>query len=119
MNPRKLTMRVVLLGLLAAAASATAYGCNSDDTNGAGPTPTTDGGGMDGTMMADTGPTPEGGGSDAPELDTGSCVSDSSACNSCYTATQAAQDPLNACGPQGETVNCIPFTTTVPSHPVL
>jgi hypothetical protein len=44
-------------------------------------------------------------------------MSDASACNSCYTASQAAADPLNACAP--ETVNCIPFTKTVPSHPTL
>jgi hypothetical protein len=44
-------------------------------------------------------------------------MSDASACNSCYTAQQAAADPLNACAP--ETVNCIPFTGTVPTHPTL
>jgi hypothetical protein len=50
-------------------------------------------------------------------IDTGSCTSDASACNSCYTAQQAEQDPLNACAP--ETANCIPFTGTVPTHPQL
>jgi hypothetical protein len=44
-------------------------------------------------------------------------MSDAATCNSCYSATQAAQDPLNACAP--ETVNCIPFTKTVPTHPML
>jgi len=49
--------------------------------------------------------------------DTGSCKSDSGLCNSCYTDAQTAANPYTACSEF--TKNCVPFTTTVPPHPML
>ena len=49
--------------------------------------------------------------------DTGTCKSDSSSCNSCYTDAQAGADPYNACSPY--TKNCLKFSGSVPSHPTL
>jgi len=129
MNSHKLSLRLAYLALAATAAMATAYGCSGDDTsNNPGPS-SHDGGGSDSTASSSGGSSggssgsssgtvgDSSGGADVPVIDTGSCTSDAATCNSCYTAAQAAQDPLNACAP--ETVNCIPFTKTVPSHPML
>jgi hypothetical protein len=67
------------------------------------------------------GPSEAGEGStpfDAPSLETGSCQSDASTCNTCYTPAQAAADPYNGCSPY--TAACIPFDPTrVPTHPTL
>jgi hypothetical protein len=119
MNTRKLSLRLAALALVATAASGAVYGCSSDDSNSSNPGPSShDGGGNDGTVSSnDSGGSDAGNVSDAPVIDTGSCVSDASTCNSCYTPTQAQQDPLNGCAP--ETANCIPFTGTVPTHPML
>jgi hypothetical protein len=121
MNSRKLLVRLATLAGVAAFASATAYGCSSGDNSNAGPSnhdggnDATSSGSGSGSGGADSSGSSSG--TDAPVIDTGSCQSDASTCNSCYTAAQAAQDPLNACAP--ETANCIPFTKTVPSHPTL
>ena len=48
-----------------------------------------------------------GAGMDVVIISTDGCVSDAANCNTCYTATQAAQDPYNACS--AYTVNCTPF----------
>ena len=122
--------RLAMLALLGGMASVTAYGCSSND-NGNNPGPSRhDGGGNDSTASSSSGGSSGGssgsssggigdssGGADVPVIDTGTCTSDASSCNSCYTAQQAAEDPLNACAP--ETVNCIPVTKTVPTHPML
>jgi hypothetical protein len=63
---------------------------------------------------------PEGGreaSADAVSFDTGGCVSDSSACNTCYDDAQAAANPYNACS--AYTRNCVPVALTVPTHPTL
>jgi hypothetical protein len=116
--------RVVLAwSLFAAATCGVAIACSGDD-NGSNPTPTiNDSGtsdvttsgddsstGTDSSTASDTGTT------DAPSLDTGSCKSDASTCNTCYTAAQAAADPYNACSQY--TANCVSFDPTrVPTHP--
>jgi hypothetical protein len=71
-----------------------------------------DGGNPDGKPPTDSGPDVN-----IPDvsLDTGSCSSDSAACNSCYTDAQAKADPLNACSSL-YTKNCLQFTGTVPTH---
>jgi hypothetical protein len=128
MNFRTVSLRLVTFALVACAASVTAYGCSGDDSN-AGPsassneggdsTASSSSGGSSGSSGSSSGSVGDSsGGTDAPVIiDTGACASDAATCNSCYTAMQAAQDPLNACAP--ETVNCIPFTGTVPTHPTL
>jgi hypothetical protein len=125
MNSQKLSLRLTTLAFVAATACVTAYGCSSSNDNG-NPGPSShDGGNADSTASSSSGGSSgsssgtgdSSGGADVPVIDTGSCTSDASTCNSCYTAQQAAEDPLNACAP--ETVNCIPFTGTVPSHPTL
>jgi hypothetical protein len=120
MNSLKLSRRLGTLALVAATACLTAYGCSSSNTNN--PAPSSREGGADSTASSSSGSSSgsagdSSGGADVPVIDTGSCVSDASSCNSCYTAQQAASDPLNACAPA--TVNCIPFTGTVPTHPML
>jgi hypothetical protein len=127
MNSPKLSLRLVYLALTLGAGTTMAYGCSSDSSNnGPGPSSHDGGGGTDSTASSSSGGGSgsssgtvgdSSGGADVPVIDTGACTSDASSCNSCYTASQAAQDPLNACAP--ETVNCIPFTKTVPSHPML
>jgi hypothetical protein len=120
---------LALVASVALSAAVAAYGCSSNSA-GNNPAPSARDGGGDatssssgsgsssGSTSSSGGATDSGGGGvDAPVIDTGSCTSDASTCNSCYTSTQAAQDPLNACAP--ETVNCIPFTGTVPQHPTL
>ena len=129
MNSPKLSLRLVYVVLTLAAGATMAYGCSSDSSNN-NPGPSShDGGGTDSTASGSGGGSggssgsssgtvgDSSGGADVPIIDTGACTSDASSCNSCYTAAQAAQDPLNACAP--ETVNCIPFTKTVPTHPML
>jgi hypothetical protein len=124
MNSHKLSRRLGTLVMLAATACVTAYGCSSSNSNN--PAPSSREGGADSTASSSSGGGSgsssgsvgdSSGGADVPVIDTGSCVSDASNCNSCYTAQQAASDPLNACAPS--TVNCIPFTGTVPTHPML
>jgi hypothetical protein len=123
MSAHNLTFRLGVLGAFVVCAVATAYGCSSSGNSN--PTPTTFDGGNDATSSSSSGSGSSsgsssdsgGGGNDAPSFDTGSCVSDASTCNSCYSATQASADPLNACA--SSTVNCIPFTLTVPTHPTL
>jgi hypothetical protein len=124
------SFRLAIVLLVATAGTALAYGCSSNDnSNNPGPS-SHDGGGNDSTASSGSGGSSGGssgsssggigdssGGADVPVIDTGACTSDASSCNSCYTAQQAAEDPLNACAP--ETVNCIPFTKTVPTHPML
>jgi hypothetical protein len=121
----KIHNRLATLALVGAVACASAYGCSGDNSNN-NPGPSNhDGGGTDSTASSSGGSSgsssgtvgDSSGGADVPIIDTGTCTSDASTCNSCYTAAQAAQDPLNACAP--ETVNCIPFTKTVPTHPML
>jgi len=120
------SFRLAIIALVVTGSAALAYGCSSNDTgNNPGPS-SHDGGGTDSTASSSSGGGSgsssgtvgdSSGGADVPVIDTGTCTSDAAACNSCYTAAQAAQDPLNACAP--ETVNCIPFTKTVPTHPML
>jgi len=119
------SLRLAIIALVVTCGGALAYGCSSD--NNTNPAPSShDAGGTDSTASSSSGGGSgsssgsigdSSGGADVPVIDTGACTSDASTCNSCYTATQAAQDPLNACAP--ETVNCIPFTGTVPTHPML
>jgi hypothetical protein len=103
-------------------AAVTAYGCSSSNSNNPSPSTQDAGGDSTGSSGGSSGSSSgvvgdSSGGADVVGLDTGSCTSDASTCNSCYTAQQAVADPLNACAP--ETVNCIPFTGTVPAHPTL
>jgi len=123
MNPKNLHGRLAVFALACATGVAAANGCSSSNSNNPGPsshdagndtTSSSSGGGSGGSSGSSGGTE---GGMDVVNIDTGSCVSDASTCNSCYTASQAAQDPLNACAP--ETANCIPFTKTVPTHPML
>lgn len=148
MNTNKLTLRFGALAFVLTTASVFSFaGCGGDDTTDAGPTPHdsgTDstkgkedsgkeagkegkeagkGGDKDVEVGDDAGD--DGGdaqgtdaeGTDAPEDTTISCTSDASTCNSCYDDAQAAKDPYNACSPY--TKYCVPFTTTVPTHPKL
>ena len=129
MKTSNLSLRLAVIGMVSVLGVVTAYGCSSS-SNGGNPGPSSHEGGADGTTSSSGGSSSggsssggsssginEGGGQDVPVIDTGTCQSDASTCNSCYSATQAEQDPLNACAP--ETANCIPFTGTVPSHPTL
>jgi hypothetical protein len=127
MSSRRFTLKLAA-GALATATALTSLalfaGCGGGDDNNGNPAPTKHDSGTDSSMNhPDTSTNHEGGGGNetgAPETglpDTGSCVSDSSACNSCYTDAQAATDPLNSCS--SFTKNCVPFTTTVPTHPTL
>lgn len=122
MNAHKLTVRLTALALVATTASALAFfGCGG--TNDTNPMPTQRDSGADSTTNhPDGGGQPDGGGEtggmDTSLPDTGSCKSDSSSCNSCYTDAQATTDPLNACSEYAK--NCVPFDKTrVPSHPAL
>jgi hypothetical protein len=124
------SFRLAVAAVVVAGSAALAYGCSSN-TNDTNPAPSShDAGGTDSTASSSSGGGSgsgsgsssggigdSSGGADVPIIDTGACTSDASTCNSCYTAQQAAQDPLNACAP--ETLNCIPFTGTVPTHPTL
>jgi hypothetical protein len=121
MKARNVTL--VLAGpALALALSLTPFlGCGGG--GGGNPTPTVRDSGTDSTAShPDTGSGSDASGNNdaAHETsipDTGSCVSESSACNTCYTDAQAATDPYNACSQY--TKNCVPVTLTVPSHPPL
>ena len=124
MNTRNLILRLAGVSLVSVAASVAAVACSGDNSNG-NPAPTqNDSGTTDSTTSGDDSSTGDdssmgtdsstgtdsGGGMDVVLIDTGSCVSDAATCNSCYNATQAAQDPYNACTPY--TVNCTPFDNT-------
>jgi hypothetical protein len=126
MKTSKFASRIAVLALVAAAASGLVVACSGDDNSS--PQPTVDGGntsdvtmtGDDSSMSSETSITTDGNGStDAlGAIDTGSCKSDAGTCNSCYSSTQAGQDPYNACTPY--TKNCVKFDSTrVPSHPTL
>jgi hypothetical protein len=143
MNAHKLRLGLATALLATAAISASVFvACSS--SNGTNPAPTVRDAGPDSTSKTDaptshadgntgkdTGPPgtdggqtkdsghskDTGGGVDSGPPDTGACKSDSGTCNSCYTAAQAASNPYTACSPY--TKNCVPFTTTVPSHPQL
>jgi hypothetical protein len=127
MNSRTVSLRLASLAAAAAMATVTAYGCSSSNSNNPAPsthdaggdsTASSSGGSSGGSSGSSSGSVGDSsGGADVVVLDTGTCTSDASTCNSCYTAQQAVADPLNACAP--ETVNCIPFTGTVPAHPTL
>jgi hypothetical protein len=123
MNAHKLTLKLTGLAIAATTASVLAFfGCGG--TNNGNPMPTQRDSGTDSTTShADGGGHMDGGGGDTGGMDTslpdtGSCKSDSSACNSCYTDAQASTDPLNACSEYAK--NCVSFDKTrVPSHPTL
>jgi|HubBroStandDraft_2_1064218.scaffolds.fasta_scaffold954505_2 hypothetical protein len=120
MSSKNLSARFAVLALVVGAGSASAYGCSS--SNSSNPAPSTHDSGTDVTTNDGSGSSSGGGGNDGSMndvvvIDTGSCMSDASTCNSCYTTMEAQEDPLNACAP--ETANCIPFTQTVPTHPML
>jgi hypothetical protein len=121
MSTKNLRLRLAAVVAVSAIAATAANGCSGD--NGSGPAPSNHDGGGDATGSSGSSSGGSSSGSDASGsssgdgaiTDTGSCTPDGSAnCNSCSTV---ASDPLNACAP--ETVNCIPFTKTVPSHPTL
>jgi hypothetical protein len=116
---RKLTFGIATFAVVATTASILlSAGCSNSTT--AEPTPTHDSG--TDTATADSGK--EGGGKegdsgkdaarDAPAdvllVDTGSCVSETSTCNSCYTDAQAQADPYNTCSTY--TAACVPFDPT-------
>jgi hypothetical protein len=122
MNAHKLTVSLTVLALVATAASVPFVGCGG--TANTNPMPTMRDSGTDTTTnhMDGGGPPSDSSGGDTGSADTslpdtGSCKSDASTCNSCYTDAQAATDPYNACSTY--TKNCVPFTTTVPTHPTL
>ncbi len=126
-----LSIRLGVLTLALAAFGAALAACSSDSANPSpGPTVFDSGADRSVSKQPDTGtphvdggtkPSPDGtvGTPDAPSgkdvvvqieaslPDVGSCTSDASTCNSCFTIQQ---DPLNACSPA--TVNCIPFDNT-------
>jgi hypothetical protein len=120
MSPKNLNGRLAVLALACATGIAAAQGCSSSNSNNPGPSShdagnDTTSSGSSGGSSGSSGGTE--GGMDVVNIDTGSCTSDASTCNSCYSNMQAQEDPLNACAP--ETANCIPFTKTVPTHPTL
>jgi hypothetical protein len=119
---KAMNLRLLVLALGLASVSALAA-CSSDDSSNPTPTPAHDsgtpidsslpptpdsGGGVDAGPGEDTGP-----GIDAALPDAGSCVSDASTCNSCYTPVV---DPVNGCSPAA--ANCVKFDNTrVPAAP--
>jgi hypothetical protein len=116
MNTRTMFFRLAGISLVAVASSALAIACSGDDNNGnPAPTQNDSGTGSDVTMTGDDSSmgtdtstsTDSGTGMDVVIISTDGCVSEASTCNTCYTSTQAAQDPYNACTPY--TVNCTPF----------
>jgi hypothetical protein len=119
MSSKNLSARLAVFALVVSAGSASAYGCSSSNNNN--PAPSTNDSGSDSTSSSSSGSSSggssDGSMNDSVVIDTGACMSDASTCNSCYTPMQAQEDPLNACAP--ETANCIPFTQTVPTHPML
>lgn len=122
---QKVTLRLTALALVATTPYLLSVaGCGG--TNASNPTPTLHDSGTDSTMghpdgghPQDSGGSNDTGAADSPTIpDTGSCKSDSSACNTCYTDAQAASDPLNACSDFAK--NCVSFDPTrVPTHPAL
>jgi hypothetical protein len=128
-------MRTLMLASRWAAAASLVLAASCGGNDNGNPAPTTrdasssgkDGGASDARVGHDAGSdvtvashdAGAGDTSTAPDvsLDTGSCVTDSSACNSCYSDAQAAANRYNACS--AYTKNCVPFTTTVPAHPTL
>ena len=135
MNTHKVTFGLATLAVVAATGAVVFFaGCSTSSTTNTGPT-------MDASPGSDaskgsetsTGKKDTGSSTDSPvETDAGDaavdvadtgptetpdCGSDSATCNSCLTEAGAIADPYNACSPY--TVNCVPFTTTVPSHPAL
>jgi hypothetical protein len=131
MNARKITASFAAIAFLSGTTSALSFaGCGGGNSNPVpdasfNDSPGQDSPKSDSPVTQPEGGTPEGGIKDsAPEatvpdvsLDTGSCVSDSSACNSCYDDAQVAADPYNGCS--AYTKNCVQFTTPVPAHPSL
>jgi len=123
MRPQNVAFHVAAGSLLAMAIGSFAGACSSN-ANGGNPSPSTEDASTDVTSSGSSGGSSGGSGgssggsgsssggglTDAPSFDTGSCVSDASACNSCYSAVQAAADPYNACSPY--TVNCTKFDNT-------
>ncbi len=116
MNTRTMIFRLAGISLVAVASSALAIACSGDDNN-SNPAPTQNDSGMgadvtmtgdDSSMGSDTStPGDSGMGMDVVIISTDGCASEASTCNTCYNATQAAQDPYNAC--TAYTVNCTPF----------
>ncbi len=131
MKAHRFTFHLAAASMLAMAVGSFAGACSSN-SNGGNPAPSGDDGG-DATSSSSSGAGSSSGtgsssgsssgagsssGSSSGGLpDTGACMSDASTCNSCYTAQQAMQDPLNACSPY--TANCTPFSnkTRVPGWP--
>lgn len=119
MKTPKILLHLAGGALVAMAASSLASACSSD--NASNPSPTSEDGGNDVTSSSSSGGSGGSSGSSSggsgsssgaltdgpPPIDTGSCQSDSSVCNSCYTDAQAAQDPYNACSIYA--VNCTKF----------
>jgi hypothetical protein len=136
MKPRNLALRITAIALVTALPYALSLvGCGNSNPTPPGPDAShpPDGSGHDSkadtskqqdskatdTNVPDNVIVDSGTDANLPDvnLDSGSCKSDSSACNSCYTDAQAAADPFNACS--AYTKNCVPFTTTVPTVPPL
>jgi hypothetical protein len=136
MTTHKLTLGIATLAIAATTTSILlSVGCSNSSSGE--PAPTRDSGsdsttgdsgnsgsdsgvGTDSHVSADAAtdaPAATDGATDAVSLDTGSCTSEASTRNTCYTDAQAAANPYNACSPY--TVNCVPFTTAVPMHPTL
>ena len=118
MNATKLTLAAIGIALVTTAATLSLFsGCSSSGNSE--PAPTIRDSGPESSTHSDSGH--DATGDTAPTEtsipDTGSCSSDSSACNTCYTDAQTAQDPLNACS--AYTKNCVPVSLTVPSHPTI
>jgi hypothetical protein len=122
MNARIMAIKLGIPALLVLGGSILPFaGCGGESNNN--PAPTQRDSGTDTTTShpeAGSGQDGAGGGDTGHETslpDTGSCESDSSSCNTCYTDAQAATDPYNACSPYAK--NCVPVTLTVPSYPPL
>ncbi len=141
MNTRKVKLRLGAVVLAATTVSVLSFaGCSGDDATDMTPTNLLDSGPDVAKVDSGKPPVKDGGGGsdsragkdagdatnevdaadaakDATPLDTGTCKSEASTCNSCYSDAQAAQDPYNACS--SYTKNCVKFTTAVPAHPTL
>jgi hypothetical protein len=125
MNPSML-FRVSTVGLiLLAGAGGAVVACSSSTPGQVMPpndsgTPTDSGGKHDSGKTKDGGVKPSDSGSEDVSdsgtglPDVGSCVSDSSSCNSCYSfpATADAEVPLNACS--SAVGNCVKFAGSLP-----
>jgi hypothetical protein len=120
--------RLATVGLALLGATGAIVACSSSTTNPGPPAQTTDGGGdSKAPPKKDGGAKPTDSGSDvqvadapssdapsSPGLDAGSCVSDSSVCNSCFSFPEGGDVQLspNACS--SAVGNCIQFTGSVP-----